>query len=116
MNTIQIVSIAFLFTLFFSCADEETDSICVYIDQRQCQIDPWSSVQQELGGEVALKEYLETNGITVLRMEVEESFHEVVCLACVCPGGPRYSIELSMADFEKLSSLDILFGALDDCF
>lgn len=116
MKIFQLIIVVWVLFQLTSCSEEAQNTSCFFIDQRQCQIDPWSDSEAQLGRVDAVKQYLESNGVEAVRFEVEDRFHEVVCLACQCPGGPRYFIEIPDEDVAQLSGLDISSGPLDECF
>lgn len=99
--------------LFFACDLEGDDNSCVTFDMRQCNGNPWlvdnAVPETEEQHAQTLEDYLEGLGLVIKSVEVNNSFHSVVCQACFdCPQGPRYSVKLASQDTTRLIALDLL--------
>jgi len=102
------------------CSEESNNVICYEFDQRSCHGDKWGTLLTEIESWdeklAKLTTYMESKSINVISLEVDEDFHEVVCLACVvCPDGPRFYMEVEVGDIEKLEKLDLLNFKQSDC-
>lgn len=109
----SIINIFVLLSIF-SCSDTK-DIVCFSFDERQCQIDPWSSADSNTSVE-DIKSYLSTEGVEVEGINIDRAFHEVTCLACeVCPTSSRFYISIEEQYEAQLSKLSLLALAKTDC-
>ena len=99
--------------MIVGCSQEEKDVQCYEFDQRSCNGDEWGELVTDIENWderlIIIQNFLEEKGIPILSINVDEDFHEVVCLACVvCPDGPRFYIEVEEGNREKLENMDLL--------
>ncbi len=113
--------IAFAPMFLLSCGSNDDEAKnCYSFDLRSCAGDVWAkdspgfdNTQDLLN---TIEAYLENQGIKVLSISIDESFHEIVCLACyVCPQGSRVYISTSDDNKAKLTALDLLSFSTADC-
>jgi hypothetical protein len=113
-------SLILILMMVVGCNEDDNNIICYEFDQRSCQGDEWGALLSEFNTWEeklsTLSIYMKGRGINVISLEVDEDFHEVVCLACVvCPDGPRFYMEVEAGNLEELEKLDLLNFQLSDC-
>jgi hypothetical protein len=119
MRITAFIIIAFVITLL-SCTGDDS-KLCFSFDERQCAVDGWitlgsGSVTNEEKIE-SLKTYLSSQNVSIIKIEIDPNYHEIVCEACgVCPSGPRYYVSIEESSQNALSDLDLLnFSPSDKC-
>jgi len=100
--------------LFVACssADPEGTGRCYVLVERQCAMDPFNSYFKNAKNEdekaAAIDQYFEANGIASAVVKANPVSTDAVCLACICPNGYSYQVEVADADTTKLNTLNIL--------
>ncbi len=83
---------------------------CFILTERQCASDPYQaySTTGDADKKNAIKKFLEVNGIQNANITLNAPFTGAVCLACSCPSGISYTLELAASDTVKLKSIGLL--------
>lgn len=113
---VSFLAISLMLITYTSCSDSGSteDTVCYSFDKRQCHGDPW--IDEDTDDEIAsLKAYLSDEGININTIHEDQGFHEIVCEACfVCPIGPRYYVNIDLADEDLLKELNLLSLNISD--
>jgi hypothetical protein len=94
-----------------ACSKSNDDvSTCMILTERQCASDPYQaySTPDDADKKNAIKKYLEVNDILNINISLNVPFTGAVCLACSCPSGVSYTLELAASDTIKLKTLGLL--------
>lgn len=97
--------------IFMSCTKNSDDTIaCFTITERQCASDPYQSYSKPADPDKknAILEYLQVNGIKNVKIAINPPYTGAVCLACSCPSGISYSLQLAVSDTTKLKTIGLL--------
>jgi len=98
----------------FSCTTSDTDVVgrCYTLIERQCAMDPFNAFYKNVktpeDKAVAIDSYFEANGVPSAVVKANPVSTDAVCLACVCPSGFSYQLEVADKDTAKLNTLNIL--------
>jgi len=100
--------------LFVACSASDSEGLgrCYTLIERQCAMDPFNSFYKDVktadDRAAAIDLYFEANGIKSAEVKANPVSTDAVCLACICPSGYSYQLEVAEADTTKLNSLNIL--------
>ena len=97
-----------LLVLIQSCATDavDVDPTVFYWDQTKCA-DPWETTENDSNEvtEIALKDYLENNDVSVQNIEFEQSILPEQCEACNCVTGQRIVVDVNLTSIAKMGNL-----------
>lgn len=94
-----------------SCTKNNEDvNSCFTISERQCASDPYQlySKPTDTDRKNAIKEYLQVHGINNVGIVINPPYTGAVCLACSCPSGISYTLQIASSDTTKLKSLGLV--------
>jgi len=102
----------FFFGLILAACSKNNEDVntCFILTERQCASDPYQAYSKPTDADKknAINKYLEVNGILNTGITLNAPFTGAVCLACSCPSGISYTLELAASDTAKLKTLGLL--------
>ena len=107
---------------FFSKCSSGVDelTVCYEFDQRQCKGDDWAELvpmnNSKSEREARMKEYLESEGISVEAVKLVMNFHESVCESCfLCPEVDRFFVKIAVESTVDFEDFEFLNAGKVDC-
>ncbi len=91
----------------FACKKAATPTAAVVMTYQISQCgDPWMDTNYAANKELTLKRFLQSKNIDVVSLKIELNCNEqAACLACICAGCDKATVEVAEADVADMEAL-----------